>query len=253
MLDRNVQELLARLSESDLVLDVGGWACPFNRAQWILDAQPYETRGFYRTFGGPPFQGPEEEWFSPERWVQRDICDREPWPFRDKQFEFAVCSHTLEDLRDPLWVCSELARVAKAGYVEVPSRRFESCLGIERPGQAGLSHHRWLIEIDGSHIRFLQKYHMIHADWRLALPSSYRRSLSPESAVTWLWWEGSFTAEEREIHGIGAQEAELRAFVDRIMPPPSWLVALDSVWRQSRSLSRRALSKARRLLRTGTA
>lgn len=77
MFEPNVDALLARLQPDDLVLDVGGWACPFNRAQWILDAQPYETRGFYRTFGGPPFQGGEREWFCRETWVQRDICARD--------------------------------------------------------------------------------------------------------------------------------------------------------------------------------
>ncbi len=242
MLERNVHELLARLAPSDVVLDVGGWACPFNRAQWVLDAQPYESRGFYRTFGGPASQGPEEEWFSRERWIVRDICAREPWPFADRQMDFAVCSQTLEDLRDPLWVCSELIRVAKAGYIEVPSRVFESCRGVERPRQAGLSHHRWLIEIEGQRIRFLQKYHMIHADWRLALPASYRRRLTPESSLAWMWWAGSFTFEEVELHGVVAQEAELRAFVERLSPPPAWRLALDSAWRPVRRLAGRGSS-----------
>jgi len=194
--EQNVQKVLARLGPDDLVLDVGGWACPFNRAQYVLDAQPYETRGFYRTFGGPPSQGGDREWFRRETWIQRDICAREPWPFADKQFDFVICSHTLEDLRDPLGVCSELVRVGKAGYVEVPSRLHESCLGVERPGQAGLSHHRWLIDIGDNRIQFLQKYHMIHTDRRFHLPPSYRRRLTPETSVQWLWWEGSFDFEE---------------------------------------------------------
>ena len=51
-----------------------------------------------------------EERFAPERWVTRDICGREPWPFADGQFDFAVCAQTLEDVRDPVWACSEPAR-----------------------------------------------------------------------------------------------------------------------------------------------
>src|SRR6187401_3041518 len=100
MLESNAQKLLAELQPAHQVLDVGGWACPFNRAQWVLDAEPYETRGFYRTFGGPPSQGGDVEFFSKDTWVQRDICAREPWPFADKQFDFVICSHTLEDIRD---------------------------------------------------------------------------------------------------------------------------------------------------------
>src|SRR5947199_219349 len=120
MHEPNVTTLLQFLKPEDQVLDVGGWACPFNRAQWILDAEPFETRGFYRTFGGAPSQGGDVERFCKDTWVQRDICHHDPWPFRDKQFDFVICSHTLEDVRDPLWVCSELFRVGKRGYIEVP-------------------------------------------------------------------------------------------------------------------------------------
>ena len=251
MYEPNVEEILHRLAPGDLVLDVGGWACPFNRAQWILDEQPFETRGFYRTFGGLPSQGGEREWFTRDTWVQRDICERTPWPFADKQFDFVICSHTLEDLRDPIWVCWELLRVGRRGYIEVPSRAFESCSGVERPGQAGLSHHRWLIEIDGIRIRFLQKYHLIHAERRFALPSRYRRHLTPESAVQWLWWEGAFEFEEVTLHGLLAQEQELERFVDRTCPHPSWLLALDRWRRWSRSLPRRGVGWLRRKLHSG--
>lgn len=246
MLEANVTTLLQRLQPTDLVLDVGGWACPFNRAQWILDAQPYETRGFYRTFGGAPSQGGETEWFTRETWVVRDICDHTPWPFADKQFDFAVCSHTLEDLRDPLWVCHELNRVAKAGYIEVPSRVFETCRGVERRGQAGLSHHRWLIEIEQNHIRFIQKYHMIHADWRFSLPPRYRKRLTPESSVTWLWWNGSFTFEEVEIHGVPAEEGELMRFAASLYPRSAWVLRADSARRQAASFLRRGASWLKR-------
>lgn len=43
----DINLVLANIKPDDIVLDVGGWACPFNRANWILDAEPYETRGFY--------------------------------------------------------------------------------------------------------------------------------------------------------------------------------------------------------------
>src|ERR1041385_281982 len=140
----SVDELLAEIRPEDAVLDVGGWACPFNRADWVLDSQPYETRGFYKTIGLPASQGGGSERFTNATWVQRDICDKEPWPFEDKFFDFSICSHTLEDIRDPLYVCSELIRVSKRGYIEVPSRAIESTRGQENKRFAGLSHHRWL-------------------------------------------------------------------------------------------------------------
>ena len=244
MFEPNVQKLLKELKPTDQVLDVGGWACPFNRAQWILDAQPFESRGFYRTFGARPSQGGDREWFTKDTWIQRDMCDRAPWPFSDEQFDVVICSHTLEDVRDPLWVCAEMIRVGKRGYIEVPSRAYESSLGIERPNQAGLSHHRWLIDICGNEISFLLKYHMIHSHWRFALPPAYGRALSRESSVQWLWWESGFTFREVIIHGLNAEERELEEYVRRTYPYPLWMSRLSELWRRCSALPRRAAARA---------
>src|SRR5690349_8377211 len=117
----HAKRLLATIPGSARVLDVGGAAAPFPRADHVIDALPFEAAGggsngnIDRLLGLPAR-------YSRERWVQWDLCDRRPWPFPDKSFDFAVCSHLLEDVRDPIWICSELQRVAKAGYIEAPSR-----------------------------------------------------------------------------------------------------------------------------------
>ena len=46
----------------------------------------------------------------------------EPLPFPDGSFDFIYCRHTLEDIYDPMWVCREMGRVGRAGYIETPSR-----------------------------------------------------------------------------------------------------------------------------------
>ena len=242
MLPTSVDKIVAMLPAEALVLDVGGWACPFNRANWILDAESYETRGWYKVYGGPPSTGPEREWFSKETWVQRDICDHAPWPFADKQFDFAICSGTLEDIRDPLWVCSELVRVAKQGYIEVPTREWESSRGIEYPHLAGMSHHRWLIEISDNTIYFLQKYHAINAHWRLSFPRAYGRTLTGDRAMQCLWWKDSFSWIET-INAMDNTEQILEKYVRRVHPYPRWIVRGDRLWRRGRWLWRRLLQK----------
>src|SRR3712207_5994257 len=114
MLASSAARIVDRMADDDLVLDVGGWGKPFPRADWVIDLFPYETRGLY-DYDRDAAAAAER--FSPDTWVQRDICDHEPWPFADGQFAFALCGHTLEDVRDPVWVCSELQRVARAGYI----------------------------------------------------------------------------------------------------------------------------------------
>lgn len=211
-----VDEVLSRIGPNDRVLDVGGWACPFNRANWVLDCEPFETRGYYKTVGLPASQGGEIEHFTHQTWIQRDICEHSPWPFPDKFFDFAICSHTLEDIRDPLFVCSELNRVAKRGYIETPSRLAETCRGWESEAIAGLSHHRWLIDYGDARLDFNSKYHMIHGERRHNLPPRLFFSLSAEEQVSWLFWESSFAFEEHVIHGLENQSRFLSEFVDKI-------------------------------------
>jgi hypothetical protein len=252
MLEQNAAKILAQLTPNDLVLDIGGWACPFNRANWVMDSQPYETRGFYETIGMPRQQGGAREHFTVDTWVQRDICDREPFPFADRQFDFVICSHTLEDVRDPLWVCSEMIRVGKRGYIEVPSRVAESARGWEHHRIAGLSHHRWLIDVQHRRIEFLHKNHCIHSHWRFSLPRTYLRNLPEDRKVRWLFWEDSFEFSERMIHGLAELQAELEQYVQSVRPYNTVRLEIDGVARRTANFAKRFYGGIVRRLRRVT-
>src|SRR5436190_17322015 len=193
MLEASAQRIIETLPPDAVVLDVGGAMKPFNRADWIMDALPYEERGGLGSIGG------DAERFSADTWVRRDFCDREPWPFGDKQLDFVICSHTLEDVRDPIWMCSEMNRVAKAGYIEVPSRLEEQTYGFQGPW-TGWSHHRWLIDVEDGAIEFAYKPHTLgrRGDH---FPGEFRATLSSEERVQTLWWDGSFEFRERIFDG----------------------------------------------------
>lgn len=207
MLPASRDRLLETLGEDQLVLDIGGGGSPFVRADWVIDLMEYGQRGLY----GDPID-PEAERFEASTWVCRDMCDREPWPFSDKQFDFAVCSHTLEDVRDPLFVCDEMVRVAKAGYVEVPSRLEEQSFGIQGPW-AGWGHHRWLIDLEGDELTFVLKHHVLHNRDTDRFSKDFYDALSPEERVLCLWWEGSFRYQERIFLDGPSLDAYLGDFV----------------------------------------
>ncbi|WP_249010122.1 bifunctional 2-polyprenyl-6-hydroxyphenol methylase/3-demethylubiquinol 3-O-methyltransferase UbiG [Conexibacter sp. DBS9H8] len=207
MLEASAAALSARLTADALVLDVGGGASPLPRADWVLDLIAHADRGLY---GAVPDRARER--FSADTWVQRDICDRAPWPFVDDQFDFVVCSHTLEDVRDPIWVCSELVRVARAGYIEVPSRLEEQAYGVQGPW-AGWGHHRWLIDLDGNELTFVAKHHVLHNRPAQHFPAGFHERLTPEERVLTLWWTGAFGFRERIFTDAAALDAYLEGFV----------------------------------------
>jgi hypothetical protein len=206
---RRIEESLA---ESDAVLDVGGWAKPLPRADWVIDLMPHETRGLY----GDPDPAPER--FTAATWVQRDFCDHEPWPFEDGQFDFAVCSQTLEDVRDPVWVCAEMGRVARAGYIEVPSRLEEQAHGVHGEW-VGWSHHHWLVDVAPGRVDFVFKTGILADRPQYCLTLEEVESLPLAERVQTLWWEGELEARER----IFLVPEELEAYLAE--PVAAWRAA----------------------------
>ena len=198
MFDPNVAKVLERIGPDDVVLDIGGWARCFNRANYVMDSGPYENHGtWYRDHFRLGPQGGDVEHFTADGWLQRDICHHDPFPFEDKSIDFCICSHTLEDVRDPVWVCSEMNRIAKRGYIEVPSPAFELTRDREPGVPVGLCHHRWIVDIRGNLVVFLPKWHFIHGDPRYSLPKAIGMEAVPqERQVSWLFWEGELCADE---------------------------------------------------------
>ncbi len=178
------------LKKKDLVLDIGGWAMPFNRANFVVDIHPYETRGILGHQGG------EKEFFNKKSWLMHDISSKIRLPFKNKQFDFVICSHTLEDIRDPIFLCSEMTRIGKKGYIEVPSQLLELTRGIANNSYCGYYHHRWLIEIENNSINFRFKPHLIHNKWKFHFPHRFLNKLNSEKRVAYLFWDNDFKYAE---------------------------------------------------------
>ncbi|MFH1551655.1 MAG: methyltransferase domain-containing protein [bacterium] len=206
----NISKVLSKIRPTDKVLDIGGWAKPFNRANYVLDYMPYKTRGMASKRGK---FGPDKEYFSKETWIVFDICSRKPFPFKDKEFDFIFCSHTLEDISDPIWVCSEINRIGKGGYIETPSRIIESHKNIGGKWNlnryvAGYSHHRWYVENFGNKLLFTFKNPLIHAI------KEFQVNNVNEPKIMSFFWEDNFEYEENKINAESYKSifADLKRF-----------------------------------------
>jgi len=233
------ERILRELPDDAQVLDIGGWAAPFNRANWIIDFQPWDTRGAMGSYG------PAEEWFTPATWVIHDICDRDPWPFADKQFDFALCVTTLEDVRDPIGVCREMSRVAKRGYVEVPTIEAELIYNVEGTGPyLGHEHHRWFCDYVDGEMEFLHKPHNIHHDWTLRVIPRWRERMTMEDHLLGVFWEGELRAHERIVVHEWPLD-ELRARVRAKFEPSRTELAI----KQARDVAVHGVNVAKRPLK----
>lgn len=106
----SLRRLYCPVSRSALVLEVGSGGNPFPRSDVLLDAYE-ETR--------------ERHWepLCKDRPVVLGFA--EELPFKDKAFDYVIACHVLEHSSDPATFLSELQRVAKAGYIEVPGAFME--------------------------------------------------------------------------------------------------------------------------------
>ena len=147
-----------------------------------------------------------------------DICSGK-WPYPDKYFDFVNCAETLEDVKDPIFICKELMRVAKSGRITVPHFTTELTRGIDPwPGAdkyVGYTHHRWIVIFKDNILTFIPKWASVHTvDWVEHTPGAPLQRFE-------LKWEGTFNFEEKQFFSwfkyynyiaelVGVEDAETK-------------------------------------------
>lgn len=168
----------ALAAERGPILDVGGGASPYARAAHVADIIPYDPGQLLANAWG----GVRSEPWSPEEYTELDVCGRAAWPFSDKSFALGLCSHTLEDLRDPLPALAELGRVCEKILIVAPSRLLEQTRNIDHPRYCGFAHHPWMIHADGGGLVFRRKTaYLMFSGCHLTCP--FGRTLPVERGV----------------------------------------------------------------------
>ncbi len=211
--------MIQNIPKDALVVDVGGGANPLPRADYVIDGLAYKARGALRKGAGQDDGIPEEHW------VTLDICEHKPWPFPDKYFDYANCTHVLEDVRDPVWVCSEIQRIAKAGIISTPSRIVEQSRGVEHPCYAGYYHHRWLVSVEGSQLVFRFKPHSLHViRGAIVADVGPNRQIDSRYVEMIFEWSGSFQAVEYLCFDDQQVEHELCEYAASVRTMPGLTV-----------------------------
>ncbi len=103
------------------VLDIGCGYSPHPAASTICDVQDFEKN------------------YLDKKFVQ---LKEKKFPFKDKEFDFVIASHVIEHVEDVDFFIKELQRVAKKGYIEVPTK-LEDNLVFENKND-----HVWHMDFD---------------------------------------------------------------------------------------------------------
>jgi SAM-dependent methyltransferase len=192
---------------------------PHPLAGWVIDLiEP----------GTVPSYGPADQTQPSQReYVVHDICSSRPFPFADSFFDFCICTHVLEDVRDPLRVCEEMVRVAKAGYIEVPSWESELTHNLEGRHHSGRSHHRWLIDMASDGLTFLFKPHFVSGYWKTRIPRRWWKD-DPTKSVRGFMWSGPFRAVERHFY-YSELRLEIEKRVRELDVYPEWMYSMWNI------------------------
>lgn len=181
-----------RIKSSDRVLDIGGSMMqhPGIKVDTIVDLIT-----------------PEESPYSPSRllakhFVELDVT-RDKLPFRDKEYDVCLCTHTLEDLPTPFLVLNEMQRVAKRGLIVTPSMGEDMVFGpIDYTNWLtgarrvpGLGHHKWFFVKEGDTLKIIPKMYAV-----LFTPQFQVVGWSGEPETVYFWENKIKFSEVRDLN-----------------------------------------------------
>lgn len=209
MIDKKIANLiLDRLNEKSLVLDIGGGRYPWFRANYVIDKRKYEEKVGKIAFVGNDKIDCKKEYFNENTWIDHDFYNL-PWPFEDNFFDFSLCMHTLEDLRDPLPICKEIQRVSKSGYISFPTRSIESSMGVSNNSKIyGYAHHRWFVEIENGGLVFKIKTPLLFQKLKYLIKNPGQKNLN-------FFWDKKFNFKEEYLLNNFETENDLKIFYNK--------------------------------------
>lgn len=142
------------------------------------------------------------------------VADAHHLPFKDGAFDYAICSHILEHMDDPVQFVSELTRVSKAGYIQSPAEIAERMFHW--------SFHRWYVNlVDDTIILHPREDHEPFGeffDYMYAYNPAYYLFQRSMPHLFWVEkeWHGSLKVEVRDASPLRLNDP---AFLQELVRP----------------------------------
>ena len=116
-------------------------------------------------------------------------------PFKDKEFDYVILSHVLEHVPNLLEFKSELTRIGKSGYIELPTKFYDNLVfGSDEPDLG----HKWWFEFnDDENILYytkkidaIEKFLSVGTSWKF-------QKYYEDSFILQFYWQDNFEIRER--------------------------------------------------------
>lgn len=98
------------------------------------------------------------------------------------KFDFSICSHTLEDIFNPIDIIKFLTKISKRGYIAIPSKfnEFKHLYGNKYRGNG---HHKQFLDVKNNQLVIYPKFSFIEVDNRSDL--IVNNDLGDELSIFW--------------------------------------------------------------------
>ena len=120
----------------------------------------------------------------------------EKLPFKDKEFDFIICAHVLEHVPDPFHLKSEIERIGKAGYIELPTKLNDNLVFGSDEEILG---HKWWFEFDDDNQKLVFAKKIDALEKFLTVGSVFRLTeIFEDSFILQLFWSDDIQISKRE-------------------------------------------------------
>jgi len=130
---------------------------------------------------------------------------------KNGKFDFCICSHTLEDIINPIFVCEQICKISKEGYIAFPSKFRE--LSRFEGNYRGYIHHRWIFTVNTSIIIAYPKINFLENNYifdRIANLNDNIKDLS-------FFWKDSIEIKYINNNYLGPSAEEVISYYNELL------------------------------------
>ena len=124
------------------------------------------------------------------------IYPNQKLPFKDKEFDYVICTHVIEHVNHPMAFKEEIERIGKSGYIELPTRLNDNMVfGCDED----IYGHKWWFEFDDDQQKLVFAKKIDAIEQFVSVGSIFKwTEIFEDSFIIQTYWSESIDMELKE-------------------------------------------------------